>query len=221
MKKILLLLAAFIVHAELKAQKKSFSPLYQTQLHISPLGLLDVIEHNVSAGFDTKVANRLYAGADVSAYFWSSTYSKPLNGFAVRPMLRLYNKRLQTDYVELVLMYKRTALKEQGWLGMDCVNNVPSYEKFDTYKRIKEVYDISFRYGTRQPFFSSGKWFYECYFGIGIRHKQYTVKYNEANSCMLDNGEVTLNFFGNSTGNTGRSTFFSLPCGFRLVRTIK
>ena len=144
--------------------------------------------------------------------------SKPLSGFYVRPTLRWYSNDRLKLFTELVLMYKHTVRKENDWLGMDCVDDVPAYEKFTTYKQVRDVFDLSFRGGIRENLFQSKNWYFEFYLGIGLRQKFHSIKYNEANTCAPRVG----NFFDIFHQNPSTTiTTASLPAGMRLVWVLK
>ncbi len=219
MKVLFFVISSCIIVQFAAAQNKLQTNDYKQQLRINPLGLLNPLETNLSVGYDVRVKKRLSLGADVAVYLARDAFSRPLNGFFVRPALRLYSKNKLKTYAELSLMYKHTVQKENGWLGMDCVNGVPSYEKFDEYKNVKDVFDISFRFGLRERLFHSANWFFECYMGLGIRQKIRSIKYAEKNTCLTADNFETFSLFGQVT--PGSYTSFSLPIGIRFTRTIK
>jgi len=219
MKVLFFVISSCIIVQCATAQNKLQTNDYKQQLRINPLGILNPFETNLSVGYDVRVRKILSVGGDVGVYLARDAFSRPLSGFFVRPALRMYSKNKLKAYTELVLMYKHTVQKEEGWLGMDCVNGVPSYEKFDQYKYVRDVFDISFRFGFRERLFHSPNWFYEGYMGLGIRQKILSIKYAQKNTCLNNNDFETFSFFEQVT--PGSYTSFSVPIGIRFTRTIK
>lgn len=193
---------------------------YKQQLRFQPLSLFDLFESNARFGMDFMVRPRLAVGADLSVYFAADAYTKPLAGIAIAPMVRWYMNNRHNAYFEVGAMYKHTERTEEGWLDMDCVNGVPTYEKFDTYKRVKDVVDGSFRIGMREPLFGSPNWTFEMFIGLGVRYKMFSIKYKEPNTCLQLEGIDAIGFFGNNV-NPENYAFFSVPMGFRLTRKLK
>lgn len=203
------------------AQKKvPVNKTYSQQLRLQPLALVDPFESSVRFGMDIMLKPKLSVGADASIYFAADGYTKPLGGFAIAPAVRWYQNDRLGSYFETVLLYKHTERKETEWLGMDCVNGVPAYEKYDTYKRRKDVLDLSVRFGLRESLFGSPNWCIELFVGVGVRYKMYSIKYSEPNTCLLANDEIMINFFSNNPNPTNHA-FFSVPAGLRLTRKLK
>ena len=193
---------------------------YKQQLRLQPLALFDPFESSVRLGMDVMLKPRFAVGADVSVYFAADGYTKPLAGFAIAPFVRWYMNNRHSAFFEAGAMYKHTERKEEAWLGMDCVNGVPAYEKFDTYKRVKDVVDLSFRIGMRESLFGSPNWSYEMFIGLGARYKMFSIKHREANSCLPPEGIDAIGFFGNNA-NPENYAFFSVPMGIRFTRKLK
>ena len=193
---------------------------YKQQLRLQPLALFDPFESSVRLGADVMLKPRLAVGADVSVYFAADGYTKPLAGFAIAPFARWYMNNRHSAFFEAGAMYKHTERKEEAWLGMDCVNGVPAYEKFDTYKRVKDVVDLSFRIGMRESLFGSPNWNFEMFIGLGARYKMFSIKHREANSCLQPDGIDAIGFFGNNV-NSDNYAFFSVPMGIRFTRKLK
>ena len=189
---------------------------------MSPLTLLDPVETSFSAGVDVKVASRISVGGDAAWYFarnMANNVREPLNGFYLRPALRYYTSNRLNFFAEAVFMYKYTSRPDEGWLGMDCVNGIPSYEKFDRYRFVKNIYDFSVRWGFRTPLSSNRKLFLEYYIGVGGGVKIHNIRYNEANSCVVNDFNNGFDF--TNSNQTGRFPRVSLPIGFRLAYTLK
>ena len=194
---------------------------YKVALRVSPLALLDPIETNLSVGIDFKIRKRLSIGGDAAVYIAREVYaqSKPMSGFYVRPTLRWYSNERLKLFTELVLMYKHTVRKENGWLGLDCVNDVPAYEKFTEYKQVRDVFDLSIRGGIRENLFQSKNWFFEFFMGIGVRRKYHSIKYYEQNTCAPRAMGGFFDIFNqNPSSNITTPT---LPTGIRLVWVLK
>lgn len=194
---------------------------YKTQLRLQPLSLFDPLESNLRFGMDELLKPKLAVGADASVYFAADAYSKPLSGFAIAPFIRWYTSTRRNTFIETGMMYKFTQRKEEGWLGMDCVNDVPTYEKYDSYKRRKQVFDLSFRFGMRESLFKSPKWSFEMFVGLGIRYKMFSIKYAEANTCIIEDGTDVIGFWGNTTNPPDNYAFISVPMGVRFTRKLR
>ena len=221
MKISFLILAGCLYISTATAQKDTVvKNSYKQQLRLQPLALFDPFESSVRLGADVMLKPRLAVGADVSVYFAADGYTKPLAGFAIAPLVRWYMNNRHSAFFEAGAMYKHTERKEEAWLGMDCVNGVPAYEKFDTYKRVKDVVDLSFRIGMREPLFGSPNWSFEMFIGLGARYKMFSLKYREANTCLQPDGIDAIGFFGNNV-NPDNYAFFSVPMGIRLTRKLR
>ncbi|MBY0479408.1 MAG: hypothetical protein K2Q24_17305 [Chitinophagaceae bacterium] len=194
---------------------------YKLALRISPLGLVDPVETNFSAGVERKLSPKFSVGGDAAVYIARDvlTDRQPMSGFHLRPTVRWYSGKRLKGFTELVLMYKHTVRKQNDWLGMDCVNEVPAYEKFTTFKQIRDVFDLSFRAGVQEQLFNSEKWKFEFYMGLGLRQKFHRIKYSEKNTCAANEFADFFPVFDQSS--TGSFTSISIPFGIRLVYQIK
>lgn len=194
---------------------------YDQQLRFQPLALLDPFESSIKFGIDKMVKPRMAVGADAAIYISSHGFSKWAPGFSVSPLVRWYTDEKLKGFVETVLTYKHTERKETGWLGMDCVDGVPAYEKYDTYKRRKDVIDFSFRLGYRDRLFKSDKWCIEMFAGLGLRYKMLSIKYPEANSCLDIDDDAGLDAIGYLGSTIPVNYFFiSVPAGLRFTRKL-
>lgn len=210
---------AFDTQAQYKPKHTDYN--YLVNIRTSPFALLDPIENNLSIGADVKISKRFSTGADIAWFFARNFLNTPkqLTGFYIRPGIRYYTSNKLDFFAEAVFMYKYTSRNEEGWIGMDCVNEIPSYEKFDSYRFVKNVYDVSIRGGIRHPLSTSGKLFFEYYFGIGVGTKIHTIKYNEINSCISPFQQIDRGFTNiNLTGSFAR---VSVPMGFRLTYRVQ
>lgn len=210
---------AFLMPALLSAQHTI--PLandYKVQVRLSPLSLLDPVETSFSAGVDVKVGSRISAGGDAAWFFARSLADnkwEPLNGFYLRPGFRYYTSARLNFFAEAVFMYKYTSRPDRGWLGIDCVNGVPSYEKFDEFRFVKNIYDFSVRWGLRTPISGNRKLFLEYYMGAGAGVKVHRIKYRESNSCTVNDFNNGFDF--TNLNETGRFPRISVPIGFRIT----
>lgn len=194
---------------------------YQFAVRISPLGLVDPVETNFSAGVEKKLRPAFSVGGDAAIYIARDVLAerRPMSGFHLRPTVRWYSGKKMKGFTELVLMYKHTVRKENDWLGMDCVNGVPAYQKFTSYKNIRDVVDVSFRAGLQEQLFDSDKWMFEFYIGLGVRQKFHRIKYSEPNTCAVNEFNVFFPLFDPAA--TGSYTTVTIPLGIRLVYIIK
>jgi hypothetical protein len=197
--KFLSVVFTFLMPYFLSAQRiNTLSNDYKIHLRMSPLTLLDPVETSFSAGADVKVASRISVGGDAAWYFarnMANNEWKPLNGFSLRPTVRFYTSQRLNFFAEAVFMYKYTSRPDEGWLGMDCVNGIPSYEKFGKYRFVKNIYDFSVRWGLRTPISSNRKFFLEYYMGIGTGMKVQNIRYQDANSCSVNDFNNGFDFF--------------------------
>lgn len=200
--------------------KNSYSLKYDKQFRFQPFAVFDPFESGIKFGMDKMVKPRMAVGADVAVYLGTEGYTKWAPGFAVSPLVRWYTDEKLKGFVETVLTYKYTERTETGWLGMDCVDGVPSYEKFDSYKRRKNVVDLSGRLGYRDRLFKSEKWCFEMFAGLGLRYKMLSVKYPEPNVC-LDIGDSGIDVIGYMGSTIPVNYFFvSVPAGIRFTRKL-
>nr|WP_294907002.1 hypothetical protein [uncultured Lacibacter sp.] len=221
MKKILCVLLGSMLLLSVYAQNKSaYSMKYDKQLRFQPFALLDPFESSIKFGMDKMVRPRMAVGADAAVYLTAEGFSKWAPGFAVSPLVRWYTDEKLKGFFETVLTYKHTERKETGWLGMDCVDGVSAYEKYDTYKRRKDVLDLSFRLGYRDRLFKSDKWCIEMFAGLGLRYKMLSIKYAEPNVC-LDIEESGIDAIGYLGSTIPVNYFFvSVPAGIRFTRRL-
>lgn len=201
----------------LKAQPKVPLPVPEKwALRANPMGLADVLDGNLSVGMERYLNSRWSLTTDLSFIFYSAylpTNRRAL-GYIIKPALRFYTSSERSLFMEISFFYKRCGYKVKDWLGKDCVNDVPAYEKYETFIFSKRVTGINVQAGWRRDLTRNKLWRMELYIGLGIRRKWQDVR-----------GDPMDCYQTNSVFNTeiNQTTFIggSLPHGLRVIYTIQ
>ncbi len=177
------------------------------------LGILDLLDANISLGAECRFNEHWSTGSD-AAYIFSSDYlseSKVANGFIVRPFIRYYPKKNRYDFFEAELHYKFVAYQITDWLGKDAVNGVPAYEVFTTFNYKKKVYGLSIKAGSQENLSKDKRLRFEFYIGLGYRYKE-----QGAGDDIYDRRNGTLLHVYDPTYSS-----ISIPLGIRFLYDIK
>ena len=216
--KYLFVLLPAMAHTSFAAgqQQQIHDTTYRISLRANPLGLVDPFDSNISFGAEYAVTERISVAADISYIFFSQYLSeiKRTGGIIIRPGIRYYTSDKRNWFVEAVVFYKHAAYTMEGWLGKDCINNIPVYDQYQQYTFRKRVLGFNFQAGVQAPLNKDHSLRLEFYIGLGIREKWQDIK-DEPGACRL--GRSLLN---NNTGDN-RQIFPSFPEGIRLVYWFK
>jgi hypothetical protein len=197
------------------SQKKDklILPAKTTLLRFNATTIIDPIETNLSLGVEHKFTNIWSAGLDVGYVFQSSYFeaSNKASGIILRPAIRLYSGTFKRGYIEAELQYKRVVSKIIDWLGRSCVNGVPAYSEYTSFKAVKSTYGLNLKYGYQGKLSKKGKTWIEPYIGLGIRLKSNEIL-NEQNSCYRLN-----RLFRGITNDQDNVPLFSMPLGLRVL----
>ncbi|RPD50920.1 DUF3575 domain-containing protein [Paracnuella aquatica] len=162
---------------------------------INPLAMFNA-DHRLMMGVEHRFSSRFSLVGDVGLVVQSSYLdeAKKARGFELRPALRYYYTRQGAGYVQGQLHYRLMNYDLHGWLGQNCVNGVPTYEKLQDFTFQKSQAGAAVVTGGTERL---GKhWLLDVSVGLGLVYRQQKVK-DEPNCCYMP----TDNFFGNTTQN--------------------
>jgi len=212
--KLLLTLLLAAATLTLTAQTKRPPVVYQQAISISPFALAD-IDHMLLLTGEYRLKPNLALLADVG-YIFASDYRSQIDktsGFNIRPALRFYHGQRNKGYLQAQAFYKRVNYTITDWVGKNCVNGVPAYEKLESFTYRKNVMGFHVVAGGVFPLSQSHKWLLDLYGGLGFRNKIHKLV-NEPDGCYELNTGGFLNFETN--GNT-----ISVPMGVRITHVLK
>lgn len=209
-KKILLTVFSLVVFIGAFSQSEESKQPGNVFVRFNFLGLLDVVDQNLSTGIEYRFRPQWSTGSDV-AWIFNSRYfyeGKSANGFLVRPFIRYYPRKNGVGFLEAELHYKFVSYKIEDWVGRNPVNGVPSYQEFARFNYNKDAIGIHFKGGTQVDLSRDKRLRLEFIFGIGVRWKWQGAK------------NVVYENFGWELDNQNRS-FPVVPCTIRLIYSVK
>ncbi|MEO6648819.1 MAG: DUF3575 domain-containing protein [Chitinophagaceae bacterium] len=192
--------------------------LYEDKLslRLNPLGLVDVFDGNISGGIAYSLNQRWSITVDLS-YIFYSTYlreNKGTSGYIFKPAIRYYVSESRKFYLESTVWYKCSSYKVLDWVDKDCVNGVPSYQEFKSFRFRKQVLGFNIQGGFQKALMKNKLLRMEIYAGIGVRLKWQEVK-NDPQACYQPNDVFESSFYNPTKVSPG------LPHGLRLVYVIR
>lgn len=214
MKFISLFFGLLIGNAVCLAQKISREPLPQGShfLRFNLTNLINPVEPSVSLGYEYQVGENISVSADAGWVYYSNYFEgiKNTTGILLRPAIRWYPGQKERYYGEIEFHYKHVNYTFEDWIGRNCVNEIPNYEEYTSFKYEKKVTGINLKGGIVEPVTRNKKIWIDVYIGIGLRKKSEGIA-DEANSCYDIQGVI---FPG--TGNENNFGL-SLPIGIRFL----
>ncbi|MBE7173661.1 MAG: DUF3575 domain-containing protein [Williamsia sp.] len=214
----LLLLCSWLCQA---ARAQSTPPItrhYKAGLRFNFVGLADPIDNNISVGGEFPFHPSWSVTADL-AYIEHSSYfsnTRRTGGYMVKPAIRFYPASFHhSGFFEAVLFYKRVNYHQRDWLGMDCVDGVPTYEQYKNFVYRKEVMGFNLQMGFQTALSSNKRFGLEGWLGLGLRVRHQDVA-GEENACY----NATWRSF-DINGHSGTVVLSSFPAGLRLVYSIR
>lgn len=214
-KRTLFLLLCVYFTITTSAQKNHSVPPAHT-LRLNPLGLIDVVEPNISVGYVYRFSDNWAIGSDLAWVFYSRYFeqTKHADGFIFRPAIRKYIGRRKQSFFDAELHYKYVVSTIEDWLGRDCVNGVAAYEEFTTFHYLRQSIGTNLKFGEELSLSRNNKFWLEYYLGLGFRWNFQKVL-NETNCCYI--------YATNPVGiqkDDGHFTF-AVPFGLRLLYKLK
>lgn len=213
MKLILTLLLAAAT-LSLTAQTNRGPVVYKQAISLSPLALAD-IDHTVMLTGEYRPNPKVGLLVD-AGYIFASEYRSNIKrtaGFNIRPAVRMYHGRRNRGYLQAQAFYKMADYTLNDWIGKDCVDGVPAYQKLEDFTYRKNVMGFNIIAGGVLPLSPSHKWLVDLYGGLGFRSKKHKVV-NEPDGCYDLNTGGFFNFEVDGTS-------ISLPMGVRITHVIK
>lgn len=192
--------------------------LYEDKLsvRVSPLGLVDILDANVTGGIAYTLNDRWSLSVDLSYIFYSGYLqeSKGTSGYILKPAVRYYVSENRKFFIESSVWYKRSSYRMTDWVDKDCVNGVPSYQEFKSFRFRKRVVGLNVQGGVQKALMKSKLLRMEIYAGIGIRFKWQDIK-NDSKACYQPDAIFQGSFYGPYNVSAG------IPHGLRLVYVIR
>lgn len=159
---------------------------FKTAITTNPTVLL-ANDNTLMAGAEHRLKSRLAlvldAGYIFTTYHITDNRLKGASGFAVRPALKLYDKKNRRGFIMLQAAYKQVNYKLNDWLGKACVNGVPAYQQLEVFRMRRNV--LSFNFITGGLFRISDQVLLEVYSGVGVKTRHRGLV--EKNVCYDDN----------------------------------
>ena len=214
MKAFFFLISFFIVFNS-GAQNSRPPVIYKKAISLSPLALAD-LDHTLLLTGEYRFNNKLALVTDVG-YIFASDYISNIKqtwGFNLRPSLRMYYGKRNKGYLQAQAFYKMATYTLNDWVGKDCVNGVPAYEKQMDFDYRKKVAGFNIIAGGLFPLSKSHQWLIDLYGGLGFRHKTHQM-INEPNSCYNINNGFFSELYNDDI------TTISVPMGVRLTYVLR
>jgi hypothetical protein len=193
----------------------------QWLLKMNPLNFFD-FEPTIVLGAEYRLKNNIAISLD-AGYVLTSLIESDFyraDGFMIKPGIRYYLPATKRTYVEAELMHKQVNYQKLDWLGMGCVNDVPSYTELRRFTQRKNVTAFNIKIGRMASVVSTKKGnnfnrslFVDYYFGLGVRYKRYSLVHAPDNSCY----EFPVVFGDANTTESVRSIWPNFTLGFRIV----
>jgi hypothetical protein len=201
------------------AQNSKPAADYVKAIHFSPLAVFQ-IDYTLMGGAEYKL--RPNFGLVIEAgYIFASSYMSDMQsnsggtGLIIRPAARWYMGNKNRFYFQPQLFYKFVTHKKYDWVGMDCVDGIPSYEELREFKYRRHISGANATIGRIIPLGRSGKTFVDFYLGIGFKYKK-SVIVNESCNCFMPD---SLFIVGSDDPDNG--FFPNMPAGVKLVFSIQ
>ena len=212
------ILFIFIVGTAKVSAQLNHAPLYEDTLSLrfNPLGIVDLLDNNISGGIAYSLNQRWSLTLDLS-YIFYSTYleqNKGTSGYIFKPAIRYYFSENRKFYLESTVWYKRSSYKMLDWVDKDCVNGVPAYQEFKSFRFRKRVLGFNIQGGVQKALMKNKLLRMEIYAGIGLRAKWQDVK-NDPHACYEANDIFESGFYRPTKVSP------SIPHGLRLVYVIR
>jgi hypothetical protein len=206
------------------AQKRSynrFSKDFRLTARVNPLSLFNPAEGAIIAGIEKRIKKRVSVGGDAGYIFWSLNTTSfqgtsTMQGFLFRPAIRYYTTDAMHFYIEGAANIKYINNRQTDWLGMNCIDDVPSYYEFTEYNIRSTTAGFSANFGVCENIFKSQKLYLEFYGGIGMRYRDIKIS-NDKRACITS----SVNESPFDPLRTGKSVLPFIPAGIRLGYTIK
>ncbi len=207
--------------AQRQGSYNRFSKNFQLTARLNPIALFNPAEGSILAGIEKRVKRRVTVGGDVGYIFWSLNTTSfqgtnTIQGLILRPSIRYYTSDAIHFYVEAVFHYKMINNKQNDWVGMSCVNRVPTYFEFKQYNVRSNTAGMSANFGFCENIFKSKKLYIEFYGGIGVRYRNVRVA-DDPRACI----HSSVNESPFDPLRTGTSILPFVPAGLRIGYVIK
>lgn len=213
-----LILLVFFTYSSIEAQRRNRKVLPEgtTFFRLNFTGLVDPVESNFSVGFEKRIKQKMSLAADLAYIFYSIYFEniKGASGFIFRPSYRIFIDEKSRGYFDTEIHYKHVDYNIEDWLGRNCVDGIPAYEEFTTFKYKRDILGVHFKIGYQGMLSRNGKLWYEIYTGAGIRSRWEKLK-NEPGSCY-NNATAVIEFNG-----INQNISYAVPTGLRLLYRLK
>lgn len=210
MKKIVLLFMAFPFCVSAQFLHLPFTET-KTAISINPFTLAE-IDYTIMAGFEYRLASKLYMSHEVG-YIFASHYvadgesASNGTGFIIRPSVKWFVSENDRFYLQPQVFYKQVTHHMYDWVGKNPVNGVPSYEQLEQFRYRRNISGFNMVAGFVSPIDRKAKGFIDVYFGLGVRNKKSLV--------VEPNMDYERNF--GIFNPTDDGVFPSMPIGLRII----
>lgn len=215
---VLCLLLSFVANAQKK--KHLFDEKFtanKTAISINPLALAE-IDFTALAGFENKIAPKLYLSNEVG-YIFASNYigrngdaTNNGTGFLIRPSVKWFVADNNKFYLQPQIFYKQVTHKMHDWVGKSAVNGVPAYEELQDFRYRRKIYGFNTVAGFVLALDQHKNGYLDLYFGFGIRHKK---------SIIAGEPKSTYRNSDGLFGDMDNGVYPSVPAGIRIIYALK
>ena len=208
----LLLLCTLAVAAQ--GDSDVYLPGHRKAVSFNPLALANY-DQMLMPGMEWRSRRQWSVVADVGIVV-NSGYLREENtagGFALRPALRYYHGRVDGGYIQMQFQYARVRYKLYDWLGKDCVDGVPAYERLQHFVYRKQTFSAAFVAGRLLEL--GPHWFVDISAGLGVQQRVQGLAGGEA-CCFVP--QTTT--FANRRAQE-RSLLPIVPVAAKLVYTMR
>lgn len=209
----LLMLLGINTAAQEDAQQYFKKPPYILAVNINPLTLINA-DQRMMAGVERHLKGRWAAVFDAGIVVHSNYIdnARQTNGFELRPALRYYYDHGFASYIQVQAQYRLVRYQMHDWLGKDCVNDVPAYERLQDF--IYQKQQIGGAFVTGGIIKLGQRLLFDISVGIGAQYRSYKVADEEA-CCYIP----LAGFWGNRQAEDAWVGI--LPTTLKLVYVIK
>ncbi len=177
----LLLFCSFAVVAQ--GDPDVYLPRHRLAVSFNPLALAN-FDQMVMPGMEWRFRRQWSVVTDLGLVV-KSGYLQEQNtasGFALRPALRFYHGRSERVYIQMQLQYAAVRYKLYDWLGKDCIDGVPAYERLQHFRYRKQTFSAAFVAGKQLEL--GPKWFIDISAGLGAQQRVQGLT-GEENCCFI------------------------------------
>jgi hypothetical protein len=215
--KLFLLLSFSILNAQqIFSQKWKDLKAKDKVARVNITDLIPSPDGYISVGFEYLIKNDVSVFVDAGYTFFSIPNENVIaknKGLFIRPGFRYYPKKRYFLEIDIEIFIKKITTTVTDWIGRNCVNEVPSYYEYKTFRFSKNSPTFNIKIGTQKLLYKKYNCWLEPFIGIGIRF-QNTYFINEENSCY----NITNNTNQVVIINAKKEVVPTIPFGCRVIK---